>query len=175
MAPLDPAAPGGPFARLAQALGMTDPAADVNDEHWRWHVYQEAIASAAHWELLLEATEAEPEIPLPVVLEMLERVADADAPRWVAALGDRDPARAFAQARAADMATSRRLAVTDATTSDAVVQGWSDWLQRRVAHHTESAEVLRVLEAHGRTRRVRGAAREGLIAIRRGTGRQRNR
>ena len=171
MVPLDPAAPGGPFARLAQALGMTDPAADVNDEHWRWQVYQKAIATPAHGELLLEATRAEPEIPLPVVLEMLEHVTDADAARWVAALGDRGQDRAFAQARAADMATSRRFAVADATTSESAVQTWSDWLQRRVAHHTESADVLRVLEAHGRTRRVRGAAREGLIAIRRGAGR----
>lgn len=149
---------------------MTDPAADVNDEHWRWHVYQAAIASPTHWDLLLEATGAEPEIPLPVVLEMLERVTDADASRWVAALGDRDRDRAFAQARATDVATSQRFASTDATTSDAVVQGWSDWLQRRVAHRTESPEVLRVLEEHGRTRRVRGAAREGLIALRGGTG-----
>ncbi|MFS0698654.1 hypothetical protein AB6N24_01640 [Cellulomonas sp. 179-A 4D5 NHS] len=52
----------------------------------------------------------------------------------------------------------------DAVAANGAVDTWSDWLQRRLVDDTDSRDVLTLLEAHGRTRRVRGRARHRLTA-----------
>ena len=43
----------------------------------------------------------------------------------------------------------------------------SDWLQRKLSAETTSEQVLEVLAEHGRTKRIRGRARERLLPTRR--------
>lgn len=149
------------LAGLVARAGTGDPA----DEHWRWEVYAAAIEVPRTWEALHEAVRAEPELATAVVLPVVEKVPDGEAAHWLAALPEGE--RAFAEARARDVATLRSLVPEEAEVDADGVDGWSDWLQRRVARDTASAAVLAVLEAHARTRRVRGLARERLAAQRR--------
>jgi hypothetical protein len=147
------------FAALAARVGRAG-AGDAADEHWRWEVYSAAIEEPRTWEALWEAVRVEPELGTVVVPPMLERVPTTEHAHWLAALPEEQ--RDFAAARASDVATLRALVGEDASAAARDVDAWSDWLQRRLASDTGSASVLAVLEAHARTRRVRGLARERL-------------
>lgn len=162
---IDPAATDGPYAKLVAALDMSDPGGDVQDEHVRWVVYQAAIESPEHWPLLLRALEAEPMISLSVALLMLERVSDTEGTEWLAAIPADD--LEYASARARDLATARTFLREDATADPTALNAWPDWVQRYVVERTQSEPLLTAMEQHGRTRRVRGVARERLIGRRR--------
>ena len=154
--------PSGAFARLAGLVGM---AGSVDDEHWRWRVYQAACDRPDARDLLLEATLAEPDglLAVGIAYAMVEREGCDDAPSWVDAVPP--PDRDRVAARAADVARLRTVQRPGTAASDDEVASWSDWLQRRVASTSASTDVLRALELEGRYRRIRGAARERLTVL----------
>lgn len=147
------------FVALAEMVGRAGEGHPA-DEHGRWEVYSVAIGEPRTWEALWAAVRFEPELGTAAVLPMLERVPTVEHAHWLAALPEDQ--RDFAAARASDVATLRSLVGEDASAAAGDVDAWSDWLQRRLASDTGSASVLAVLEAHARTRRVRGLARERL-------------
>ncbi|WP_141372239.1 hypothetical protein [Cellulomonas cellasea] len=149
--------------RLVRRDGEIDP----RDEHDRWAVYQAALARADVAGPLLAATVAEPEpaLAVGVAFAMLERLPAVEAEPWVRAVPE--PEREKVRARAGDLAVLRGRTPVDAGAAEPEVAAWSDWLQRRLAAESHSAAVLVLLEAHGRTRRVRGLARERLVRSRR--------
>lgn len=147
------------FAELARLLGVK---VDARDEHQRWDAYQQALADPDLEEHLLAATADEPDgaIAVGVVFAMLERLdPDACGP-WIRAV----PAshRHLVVDRADDLAVLRAGTPSDAGVPGRDVDTWSDWLQRRLVDATASRDVLALLEARGRTRRVRGRARHRL-------------
>lgn len=149
------------FAELAR---MLDVDLDARDEHERWDVYRRALARPELEPQLLAATVSEPDgaVAVGVVFKMLERLDPDEAAPWIHAV----PAsyRDKAVSRARDLAILRAFVPPDAVAASEAVDTWSDWLQRRVVDETASRDVLTLLEAHGRTRRVRGRARSRLAA-----------
>ncbi|KZM76908.1 hypothetical protein A0J59_19365 [Cellulosimicrobium sp. I38E] len=129
-------------------------------------MYSSAVEDPTTWTVLfrLVSQESDPHLAESVVLLMIERVDAGSAMEWVDLL----PAdfQGLPRARLRDVMVrdgvlaGRHVAVDD-------VSGWTRWLQREVAGSSESQEVLSVLEASGATRRIRGLARERMIALRR--------
>lgn len=154
------------LAELVRLLGR-DGETDLRDEHGRWAVYQAAPARADVAGPLLAATVAEPEpaLAVGVAFAMLERLPAGEAEPWVRAVPE--PEREKVRARAGDLAVLRGRTPVDAVAVEPEVAAWSDWLQRRLADESHSAAVLTLLAAHGRTRRVRGVARERVVRSRR--------
>ncbi|WP_454043329.1 hypothetical protein [Cellulosimicrobium sp. Marseille-Q8652] len=153
---------GERLEELADALAMTG---DAADEHWRWAVYRRATEVPALRTTLLRAVEVEPDaaVAVGVAWAVLER-DDAETARWVAAVPA--PDRRRVESRAAEIAVLRGVRSLDTAPSAQDVNGWSDWLQRRVVTEVDGRRVLAALAEHGRTRRVRGAARERLARAR---------
>ncbi|MBB2924862.1 hypothetical protein [Cellulomonas cellasea] len=155
-------ADGPAFAELVRLLGR-DGTIDPRDEHERWAVYQAALARGDLLGPLLAATVAEPEpaLAVGVAFAMLERLPAGEAEPWVRAVPE--PEREKVRTRATDLAVLHGRTPADAAAAEREVAAWSDWLQWRLAAESHSAAVLTLLEAHGRTRRVRGLARERLV------------
>jgi hypothetical protein len=156
--------PSPELAALAARKGVGTPGPD-DDEHWRWWVYSSAVEDPTTWPVLLRlvSQEPDPHLAASVVLLMIERVDARSAMEWVDLLPT--DFQSFPRARLRDVMVrdgvlaGRQVAVDD-------VSGWTRWLQREVAGSSESLEVLSVLEASGATRRIRGLARERMIALR---------
>ncbi|MER7950866.1 hypothetical protein ABTY59_26085 [Streptomyces sp. NPDC096079] len=133
---------------------------DLADGHARWELYRAALASDAARPVLLAAVGAESDAALAsgVVGEALERVPRAERESWVRALA---PAvRAFSTRRAQELGTLEDLRSGAGVREfgPELVNGWSDWLQLRIATEVSDPSVLRVLAAAGRTKRIRRAA-----------------
>ncbi|MEV8067859.1 hypothetical protein AB0P32_17275 [Streptomyces sp. NPDC085995] len=155
------------LSRLAQAVGRYEDQASYADGHVRWSLYRAAMDTPAAWPLLFEAVAREPDGPLAsaVVGDVLERVPKDARERWIGLL----PAavRGFSARRARELAVLESLGRDDMS-AEAVgdlIDGWSDWLQRRAAEASTDREVLRVVSRRGRTKRIRQAA---VDALRRG-------
>jgi hypothetical protein len=89
---------------------------------------------------------------------MLELVSPDEHPRWISRLEGRD--RAYAERRSAEWKVLWR-AREDALGREEVdrsLDGWSDWLQLRIAPYVE-AEARAVIEQRGRTARIRQLAK----------------
>lgn len=147
---------------LEERLGRS--LTDASDGHARWELYRAALGSAAARPALLAAVTAEPDGALAsgVVGEVLERLPRAERDTWVRVL---PPAvRGFSERRARELAALEDLR-TGALAPDRVpelVDGWSDWLQLRVAGEVRDATALRAVAASGRTKRIRRTATEAL-------------
>ncbi|RYV49361.1 hypothetical protein [Pengzhenrongella frigida] len=150
--------------RLAGAVQMKG---DAGDEHWRWSVYRAVFERAELREQLLDAAleEEDPALSVGVAFEMLEREPGSAAATWVGVAPTNDRDRVLARAR--DVATLRDHQTSDARASAEEVGRWSDWLQRRAAESTSSIAVQEALESDGRTRRIRGGAKNRLQASQR--------
>ncbi|MER6474921.1 hypothetical protein [Streptomyces filamentosus] len=137
---------------------------EVTDGHARWELYQAALASDTARPALLAAITREPDGALAsgVVGAVLERVPRAERGAWVEALAP--AARAFCARRADELEVLEHLrAGSLAPEPDpALVEGWSDWLQLRIAAEVSDPAVLRALAEAGRTKRIRRAAAEAL-------------
>ncbi|MDQ8040845.1 MULTISPECIES: hypothetical protein [Cellulosimicrobium] len=153
------------LAALAARTGVGPPGSDEG-EHWRWWVYSSAVEDPTTWSALLRlvSEEPDPHVAESVVLLMVERVDPTTATEWVDLL----PAehQGFPRARLRDVVLRDHVLAGGHVAVDEV-PGWTRWLQREVAGSAESHEVLSVLEASGATRRIRGLARERMIALRR--------
>ncbi|MFH8627730.1 hypothetical protein ACH4A8_38585 [Streptomyces vietnamensis] len=148
--------------RLEVLTGTAVP--DVADGHARWELYRAALASDAARPALLAAVESENDAALAsgVVGEALERLPRTDRETWVQAL---DPSvRAFSARRAQELGTLEDLRSGAGVREfgPELVDGWSDWLQLRIAAEVSDPSVLRALAGSGRTKRIRRAASEAL-------------
>ncbi|GAB3074025.1 hypothetical protein [Nocardioides zeae] len=156
---------------LARRLGADVSVVDrlATDEHARWAVLSEALGDIALHPLVLAATRDEPDsvMAASVVTSALEVVAPGERATWVAALPAEE--RAYAARRADDLEMLDN--VLDGRASPEEVAALPDrtpWLQLRVAGTARDPATLTVLEGRGTTRRVRGAARQRLIELRKG-------
>ncbi|KUO20731.1 hypothetical protein [Streptomyces dysideae] len=143
---------------------------DLSSGHARWDVYRRAMDSPAQWGPLLEIAglEPDPSIAMSVVLQMLERVPEAERISWTERISAEDK-RSLADLRV------RELRILDAVSGDAgtdyaptfdEISEWSDWLQRRASEGSTSSTVLAQLSQSGRTRRVRHLSAERLRMLR---------
>lgn len=141
---------------LARAVGHTMTPADRRDEHRRAELYAVAFDDVGMHDLLYAAVRHEPEPVIAgwVVCAAIER-GDADSDgRWLALES------AHVDVRRVDQLLVLRAVRGGAAVTDADVDGWPDWLQRRVVQTVDRLDVLRVLAEHGRSTRVRRTARE---------------
>ncbi|MFI1466354.1 hypothetical protein [Streptomyces wuyuanensis] len=157
-----PAALRAALRRLEADLGRS--VSDVSDSHARWELYRAALGSETARAALLAAVTAEPDGALAsgVVGEVLEGVPRTERGAWVRALAPE--VRAFSERRVRELGVLEDLR-SGALAPDRVpelIDGWSDWLQLRVATETRDDMVLRSLVASGRTKRIRRTAGESL-------------
>jgi hypothetical protein len=155
---------GTVLRQLAQAVGRYEDDASFADGHDRWSLYRAAMDIPAALPLLFEAVSLEPDGPLAsaVVGAVLERVPGDERERWVRIL---PPAvRGFSERRARDLGVleSFEQGAVSAEVVDDLIDGWSDWLQRRAVRVTADQDVLRVVSQKGRTKRIRRAALDAL-------------
>jgi hypothetical protein len=155
------------FNRAVKELAVLagfDVGAALNDEHVRWSLYETSMVDPSRRRLLRDAVRGESSIPLAsaAVVRIIEAVPDGERAEWVELL----PAgrlREFAASRAAELRVLEDLAADVGTGSRSQeIEGWSQWLQLRVAEEIERPEVLDALARLGATRRIRRLAREGL-------------
>ncbi|TDD46529.1 hypothetical protein E1286_20740 [Nonomuraea terrae] len=98
---------------------------------------------------------------------MLERTAPGDRTAWVERLPEESrayPLRRMAELEIVDVLRSGDLSAEQVADD---LEGWSDWLQRRITEDVPDAMVLDILAGHGRSKRVRRQAAEGLPRLRR--------
>ena len=134
---------------------------NLGDEHARWEIYLKAMNSRAARELLLRAIDAESDANLAtsVVLRMIEELGEAERADWVNSLrGDK---REYAHRRALELSTLERISSgkIDSVEVAQKIDGWTDWLQLRIADSATSAGILDIVGDVGRTRRIRNAAK----------------
>ncbi|MEW2291117.1 hypothetical protein ABZ719_00210 [Streptomyces sp. NPDC006743] len=95
-------------------------------------------------------------------LGKLERVPEQRREDWVRLL---PPAvRGFSAQRARDLGVLESLerGTVPAEAVDDLVDGWSDWLQRRAVEVSRDRDVLGVLSRRGRTKGIRRSAVDAL-------------
>ncbi|GAB1689170.1 hypothetical protein [Krasilnikovia sp. M28-CT-15] len=145
--------------RLARVVGVTP--GDLGDEHARWEIYLKAMNLPAAHELLIRAVDAESDdnLATSVVLRMIEKNGEAERIDWVNALrGDK---RDYAHRRALELLVLERIisGAIDSTEVAQKIDGWTDWLQMRIADSATSPGILDIVGEVGRTRRIRNAAK----------------
>ncbi|MFD7610839.1 hypothetical protein [Streptomyces sp. NPDC059828] len=81
---------------------------------------------------------------------------------WVQALAP--SVRSFSERRARELGVLEAVQSGEFAAGGAIgmIEGWTDWLQLRVASAAQDADLLRSLADHGRTKRIRHTAREAL-------------
>ncbi|MFI0937539.1 hypothetical protein [Streptomyces sp. NPDC021020] len=149
---------------LASRTGLR--AGDADNEHDRWRLYKAALGQAENFGLLFEVIWFEPDqnVALSVLMPVLERLPEAERPRWIAQLRW-EYSREFAWRYARDVALLESAALTPLLADDDVQESWSDWLQVRLAESSAEPAVLRRLGERGRTKRIRGYASRRLAAL----------
>ncbi|KRC37428.1 hypothetical protein ASE27_05525 [Oerskovia sp. Root918] len=155
--------PGAGLSRLVRDLAFSG---DLADEHARWALYDQAFGQGLH-DLVAAAVAEEDDRVMAsgVVVAALERVPSADRARWVALTSDWAVAD-FVARRAAELEILESVSGAVPAPGDWLrpeaeglgLDGWSDWLQLRAASSATRADVLGVLAASGRTRRIRHVA-----------------
>lgn len=144
--------------RIAQALGVDDEPRDWSDEHDRAELYSRAFPDRRLHDLLFAALGREPDgaVAIWALCGVVEHADPVDHPRWLALdAADLDRTR-LAQLQVLH-------AVLGGAAVDAAdVESWPDWLQRRVVARVDRRDVLRLLGAHGRSKRVRRTAGDRL-------------
>ncbi|WP_280716988.1 hypothetical protein [Kitasatospora sp. MAP5-34] len=140
---------------------------DWRDEHARWGLYSRAGEHPEAVDLLRRAVAVDPDPSLAsaVVVMMLERIDSSQRAQWVGML---DPSvRRFSEVRSRELGLLESVRSGDDLDSidSNTVDGWSDWLQRRVAESARDGRVLSLLSRHARTKRIRRIAGEALDGL----------
>lgn len=146
---------------MADATGFRAPAA-WDDEHHRWHLYQQALPEPRLRHHLRAALGREPDRGVATGVVLLAFDLDPTPARraeWVASV--------YGEARDFVALRARELLVLEAVQHSGVVEdddvtGWTHWLQREAAEQATVRWVLEKLAAEGRTRKVRNIATERL-------------
>lgn len=147
------------IGRLAVLVGV-DPAQAAVDEHARWELYRKALADVRHRPNVLRVLSLEPNTPLAsaTVVHALEVVSAREGPQWVSVLRG-GPQHDFAGRRLRELSILLNLRDDpQATVLDTDIDGWSQWLQLKVAEHAVGRSVLGRLAEVGSTKRVRRTA-----------------
>lgn len=165
MKKLPMSAPFAEAVRELSTLAGVDFRSALKDEHVRWSLYEASMRDPVRHEVLRAAVRGDPSVPLAsaVVTRALESVRSAERLIWVDTLQP-GQLRDHAATRAAE------LGVLDALTSggdvievrSADVEGWTQWLQQRVAERTDKTKVLGALVRAGATKHIRRVAGERL-------------
>ncbi|WP_149030224.1 hypothetical protein [Kitasatospora sp. MBT66] len=147
---------------LASTLGLD--ASSWQDGHGRWEIYRRAADHPGVVEKMYRAVEIEPDpsISSAAVVMMLERVDCSTRARWVELI--QPQVRKFAEIRARELDIFESLTSPGVTVEQADLEGWSDWLQLRVAKSASDRLVLSRISEHGRTKRIRRIAADRLRA-----------
>jgi hypothetical protein len=149
-----------------------DPLQLAEDEHARYHLYDDALRSAriGAERPILEIVQRDPDRTMreAAIVAHIDRVAgelasEAAFSEWWQNQMDylQENGLPFAARRATEWRLIKQ--VREGRDFDPqAVTGGTDWLQRSLATETASEDALRVLAAVGRTRRVRAAAKQRL-------------
>lgn len=156
--------------RELSMLAGVDFRSALEDEHVRWALYEASIHDPARHEVLRTAVRGDSNAPLAsaVVTRAMGSVRSVERLIWVDTL---QPGRL--RDHAAKRATE--LDVLDELTSggDVIeirsvdVEGWTQWLQQRVAERTDNTQVLHILSQAGATKHIRQVASERIHKLRR--------
>ena len=134
---------------------------DVADTHSRWGVYLSALGSPDRSELLREAVKLESDhaLALSIVLRLLDEIPVDDRDDWVSQLRT-DKDREYAARRKDELAILERARRQDTSLDwvESEGDGWSDWLQVRLAEFATDRRILKWLVERGRTKRIRRIA-----------------
>ena len=144
------------LAALAALLDVDPAARDWCDEHDRAALYHRALAEPRTYDLLHTAVQAEPErsVAAWAVCGVIERGDPAGDARWL------ELDAATVDERRIELLLELRAVHAGAPVAEADVHRWPDWMQRRLADGSGRADVLALLAAHGRSKRVRRRAGE---------------
>lgn len=145
---------GGRLDELARAVGVPGRHSDWRDEHQRADLYAAAVQDVRLHDVLYAAVRHEPERVVAgwVVCAAIEH-GDADTDgRWLALES------AHVDTRRVHQLLVLRAVRGGAVVTEADVDEWPDWLQRRVTQTVDRLDVLRLLAEHGRSKRVRREA-----------------
>jgi hypothetical protein len=147
-------------ALLTKLVAAVGEAPDLHADYGRWQLYRAAAADADLHGLLLSVVEEEPDRVLAraVVVYLLEVVSPDEHAQWITRL--REDEREFAQRRSTEwrVLLSAREEALCREVVEAGLDGWTDWLQLRIAPYVE-AEARVVIEERGRTSRIRRLAK----------------
>lgn len=145
------------LTKLVAAVGE---APDLHADYGRWQLYRAAAADACLQEVLLEIVEEEPDRALAraVVVYMLEEVSTDQHASWLERL--REDERVLATRRSVELQVLRRARdePLELTEVNAELDGWTDWLQLRIAQYVED-DACALIEQRGRTSRIRRLAK----------------
>jgi hypothetical protein len=147
-------------ALLTKVVAAVGEAPDLHADYGRWQLYRQAAVDPGLRGLLLDVVEEEPDRVLAraVVIYMLEVVGPDEHAQWISRLNEDE--REFAQRRSTEWRVLRN-ARAHALCREVVekeLDGWTDWLQLRIAPYVE-AEARPVIEERGRTHRIRQLAK----------------
>ncbi len=147
-------------ALLTKLVAGVGEAPDLHADYGRWQLYRQAAVDPGLRGLLLDVVEEEPDRALAraVVIYMLEVLGLDEHAQWIQRLDEDE--REFAQRRSTEWRVLRN-ARAEALGREVVereLDGWSDWLQLRIAPYVE-AEARVVVEERGRTQRIRQLAK----------------
>jgi hypothetical protein len=147
-------------ALLTKLVAGVGEAPDLHADYGRWQLYRAAAVDQGLHGLLLSVVEEEPDraLALAVVVYLLELVGPDEHTQWIKRLHEDE--RQFAQRRSTEWRVLRK-ARDEPLCREAVeagLDGWSDWLQLRIAPYVE-AEARTVIEERGRTIRIRQLAK----------------
>lgn len=146
---------------MADATGFDAPAG-WDDEHDRWHLYQDALPEPRLHHHLRAALGHEPDSSVVTSVVLLAFDLDPTPERrdgWVASLSGE--ARDFVARRAHELVVLEA-ARGGGEMEDDDVTGWTHWLQRSAAEQATVRWVLEALAAEGQTRKIRNIATERL-------------
>ncbi|NRQ38842.1 hypothetical protein HII36_44525 [Nonomuraea sp. NN258] len=152
------------LARLQQVdLG------ELSEDHQRWALYDLAIREGVGRDLLFRLLPLEPDLPMAssVVVQLVERVDPEERAAWVGRIPPEQ--RDYALRRVGELEIVDAVAAGELPAGQVAqrLDGWSDWVQRRITECVRDPAVLEIMAERGRTRRVRGQAGEERRRLRR--------
>lgn len=143
------------YREVAAALGADSD--EIEDEHPRWAVYEDALRRAHLRDLLLQIVAEDGALAEPLVVRALADVGHAEGRLWV----DRLPTdrRVFAERRLREWSLIREVTVEPrpVVADPAELSAWCQWT---LVERSTSEVVLDDLAEHGASRKTRNAARE---------------
>jgi hypothetical protein len=147
-------------ALLTKLVAAVGEAPDLHADYGRWQLYRAAAGDVGLRGLLLSVVVEEPDRVLAgaVVVHMLEVVGPDEHQQWIHRLKESE--RGFAERRSTEwrVLLRAREAALSRREVEAGLDGWTDWLQLRIAAYVD-AEARAVIEERGRTTRIRQLAK----------------
>lgn len=146
---------------LAGELGVAS--SDLESEHGRWTLYQQAVEDPNQFELLKRclAEESDAAVASSVVLLILEKLTGPEHASWVEMLPADSQESATVRSEEVQVLVRARESRLDRAEVDSNLEHWTDWLQRRLVDVLEG-ESLRLLADRARTRKVRNVSAQRL-------------